>query len=88
MKDCIKQAVAIQKGKKCKIGATVAIETDPICYRLLRYENWEAVVDDNKGGEKRFPQDEIFDVNKVKDIAIEINTFGNYRPEERMMINL
>lgn len=78
----INQAIAIFKGKPVEEGKVIAHESDPISYEFNRYEGETAVCYALDGSERRFPAAEIFDVNKVRMAAIEINAFGNYVGED------
>jgi len=64
----IRHAIKQFKGK-VEVGCTAAHESDPITYELIEITDNEAVLELN-GLIKRFPVEEVFDVNKVKNFCI------------------
>lgn len=70
----IEQAITLQAGIRPKIGAAVAVRGESLCRELLRYDGDTAIVD-IEGVEVRWPANEIFDVNRVKNDSIKIK-FG------------
>jgi len=89
IEDIIKQAFKIEQDKKLRYpaGTIIAHQSDRMAYELLRYEGDEAVVSHNNI-EKRFPAQEIVNINTVKDIVCEIYTCGSYAPDRHIMIKL
>lgn len=74
--EAIQQAIARIKGQPVEPGTIIASNADPISYAFLRYDGENAVVDDNKGGERSFPRSEIFDLNKLKNVANHLLNIG------------
>lgn len=64
------------KGQDIKLGTTIACQSDPLTYRLLRYDGIEAVCQIPGQLEKRFPRSEIFDVKKLINVANHLLNVG------------
>ena len=71
----IKRAISLLQGEPLETGTICAHPSDPIAYKLIRYENNIAVLLSTTGEEKYFPASEIFDCNKCKKMALNIK-FG------------
>jgi len=67
--EATEKAIDRIKGQPIEPGAIVACRQDPLTWKLLRYEEDQAVctIDDEK--EVRFPASEIFDMTKVINVA-------------------
>ncbi len=70
------QAIERIKGQPIAPGKIIASRLDPHTFALLRYEGEDVVCDDNHGGEVRFPAAEVFDVNKVVNVANHLLNLG------------
>lgn len=68
----MRQAIKIHQGETLEPGTACAHPSDKMVYVLDGYEEDQAVLSWN-GVTKRFPASEIFDVNRVKDTAIQIS---------------
>lgn len=69
----IEEAIKKHQGAIVAIGTLAGHPSDGEIYTLVRYDGDEAVVLDAVGGEKNFPASEIFDVDAVKNTAVEIH---------------
>ena len=68
----IKRAIKKHQGKILSIGTLCAHPSDHMTYELIGYDGDKAILSWN-GITKYFPANEIFDVNKVKDMVITIH---------------
>jgi len=67
--EAISKAIGHLKGREVLPGTIVAAESDPIAYEFKKYDGDAAVCLSKEGAEIRFPRTEIFECNKVLNIA-------------------
>jgi hypothetical protein len=72
MRKEIEQAIKVHQGEILPLGSVVAHPSDPMTYELIMYDGDFAVLSWN-GVTKRFPANEIFDANRVKNTAVSIH---------------
>lgn len=73
--EAINKAIGHLIGKIVTPGTIIGTNSDPIAYKFLRYDGDNAVCTDGKN-EKTFLAAEIFDVNKIKNIAMHYLNLG------------
>ena len=78
-KEAIDQGIDLIKGQFVTPGTVVAHRSDPITYAYDRTEGDMAVCLALDGSEKRFPASEIFDVNKLANVARHLLNVGFWK---------
>lgn len=85
-KEAIDQGIDLIKGQFITPGTIVAHRSDPIAYAYDRTEGAEAVCLALDGSEKRFPAAEIFDVNKLSNVARHLLNVGFWKEGMENMV--
>lgn len=72
IEEAMREAIKLHQGIILEVGSSIGHPSDEIIYKLIRYDADHAVVELEDGSEKSFPASEIFDVNIVRNTAVEV----------------
>lgn len=87
--EAIQQAIDRIKGQEAKPDDIVAHRSNDLAVKFLRYEGDDAVCEDVKLGEVRYPRSEIFSPKKVINVANHLLNLGFWNEGmESMMLTL
>jgi len=70
------EAIDRISGEVIQPGKVVAHRSFPLTVKFVKYDGEDAVCETVEGEEKRFPKAEIFDVNKVVNVANHLLNVG------------
>lgn len=84
--EAISKAIDAIKGREVQPGTIVAHRDYEFATTFLRYDGEEAVVEIKDGSEMRFPKSEIFEANKIPNIANHFLNLGFWKDGMESMI--